>query len=287
MDDLLGNNKSIILLFLVIYLSTQIFSQMGSKEIGIPSITNYIQNFTSAIVLVGLIIYFSNPIIPFTKTTYAIVIVTLIFNLLYCFAKKAIDNESKKDQENNINGGKKTLNVIIISIFSIIAFIFILLYTLNLPKGSIVNILLYFALITVLFISFNVFKNNDQYVNKLNFPLYLYPLLFLTYNIGQSTPLTILYVFMFTTTVTMWGFFGVEWFVGPKKELQGTINKEMCRSYLGISDSQLLTTPDQGNQTTENTKNINYLYIAISFIFAAFLVAVIYTYVSVKRIVSN
>jgi len=283
------DKNSVILLFLVVYFGFQIFSQMWGTYFseGVPSTQNYVQNFVFALVLIGLVIYFGNPKIPFNKATLSVVVVMFVFNFLYCYSKKAIDNQSKKDDDNNVNSQKKALVIILSSIFGLLVAIYIYLYMTSVEMGQRTNVLIYFAILVVLLTSFYYFKNSNQYENKFSLPLLLYPLLFLTSNVGTYWGVTLIYVTMFTTVVAMWGFFGVEWFVGPKKEYMGGINREMCKAYLGISDSDLTSTGNPQTQTAINTKNINFIYIAVSLIFVAFLVAVVFAYVSIKKILNN
>jgi len=282
-------NNYLVLLFLVVYFGFQIFAQMWGTylEKGIPSTQNYIQNFVSALVLIGLVIYLGHPNIPINKSTLIVVTIMFIFNFLYCFTRKALDNQTKRDEENNVNAGKKVLRVIIACIYSIMIFFYILFYMSNLGISNLMNVLIYFGILVGLLVSFYVFKNKTQYENKFPYSLFIYPILFLTTGVGTVPSLTLLYTALFTSTVALWGFFGVEWFVGPKKEFQGSINREMCKAYLGIADSDLISPPNQQTQTAVNTKNINYLYIAITLIFVAFLVATVFAYVSVKRILNN
>ena len=129
---------------------------------------------------------------------------------------------------------------------------------------------------------FYFFRNREQ--TRLNFPLslFLYPFLFLTAGVGTYTGTTYLYVFIFTTVVALWGFFGIEWFTGLKKEFEGTINRGMCKAYLGLSDEDTSGTPVE-TQTQVNKKNINMVYIAISIIFVVFVLAILVGFVAINK----
>jgi hypothetical protein len=66
----------------------------------------------------------------------------------------------------------------------------------------------------------------------------------------------------------MWGFFGVEWFVGPTIDYQNNLDTKQCRAVLGMGDGSIIT-PNIETDTKKITRNINYLFIALSLIFLA------------------
>ena len=82
--DILSEKNIFLYLFFVVYFGFQIFSQMWGKYLstGIPNSKSYLQNFVNALVLIAVVLYFSNPSIPLTKSTIIIVFVTFIFMLL-------------------------------------------------------------------------------------------------------------------------------------------------------------------------------------------------------------
>ena len=128
------------------------------------------------------------------------------------------------------------------------------------------------------------FKNKIDTENQLPLSLFIYPVLFLTTGLAKSKVLTYIYVILFTSLASLWGFFGIEWFVKKKKEFEDTINNDMCKAYLGISDGDLSLKPKETSQTEINKRNIQYIYIAVSLIFIIFVLAMLFTYVSMNSL---
>lgn len=289
MFEVIDSSKTTIYLFFFIFFGFQIFSQMWGKylQTGIPVTKNYIQNFINALVLIGLVFYFANPVIPLTSLTSITMGITFVFVFMYSYAKKAIDEECPKNKQNNANSGKRSLTLIIIIFYAILVLIYTLLYFTIVNRDERLMILLGGSILCILYFSFYFFKNRELNENKFPLSLFLYPFLFLTVGVGQHLGLTIIYSILFTTVVALWGFFGVEWFVGLKKELDGTINKGMCKAYLGLSDDDTANDVPPQTQTQINRKNINYIYIAVSLIFVVFILALLFTFVSVKKIMNN
>ena len=58
----------------------------------------------------------------------------------------------------------------------------------------------------------------------------------------------------------------------------------MCKAYLGISDGDLSLKPKETSQTEINKRNIQYIYIAVSLIFIIFVLAMLFTYVSMNSL---
>ena len=58
----------------------------------------------------------------------------------------------------------------------------------------------------------------------------------------------------------------------------------MCKAYLGISDGDLSLKPTETSQTEINKRNIQYIYIAVSLIFIIFVLAMLFTYVSMNSL---
>lgn len=289
MFEFMDSSKTLIYLFFFIYFGFQIFSQMWGKylQTGIPVSKNYIQNFINALVLIGLVFYFANPIIPLTALTSIVMAITFVFVFMYSYAKKAIDDECPKDKQNNVNSGKRSLTIILIIFYAILVLIYTLLYFTVVNRDERLMVLLGGVILCILYFSFYFFKNREQNENKFPLSLFLYPFLFLTVGVGQHIGLTTIYSILFTTVVALWGFFGVEWFVGPKREYEGTINKGMCKAYLGLSDDDTANEVQPQTQTQINKRNINYIYIAVSLIFVVFILALLFTFVSVKKIMNN
>jgi hypothetical protein len=80
----------------------------------------------------------------------------------------------------------------------------------------------------------------------------------------------------------MWGFFGVEWFVGPTIDYQNNLDTQQCRAVLGMGDKSMIT-PDTDTDTKKNTRNINYLYIALSLIFMTVIISVLIAYLAFQN----
>lgn len=289
MFDFLYKGNTVIFLFFFVYFGFQIFSQMWGKylQTGIPVAKNYIQNFINALVLIGLVFYFANPDIPLNRITSITIIITFIFTFMYSYAKKAINDECQKDKQNNINSGKRSLTIILIISYAVLALIYVAMYMMVINRDERFMLLLGAVILAILYFSFYFFKNREQNENKFPLALFLYPILFLTTGVGQSVPLTTLYTIFFTTVVALWGFFGIEWFVGIKKEYEGTINKGMCKAYLGLSDDDTANQAPVPTQSQVNKKNINYIYIAVSLIFVVFILALLFTFISVKKYMNN
>jgi len=294
---MITNNQAILLFFLIIYFLPQLFSNVWFKnlEMGIPVAKNYIQNFVSSIVLIGLVVFFGSPNLinifnypQIPMIVFATILFSFAFVLVYCFAKRAIDNQVEKDKARNINSGKKILMIIIIVIYGLLAVMYLLNYGFKLESWKDRSYLVVATIvISLLYFSFYYFKDDTYYENKFVLPLYLYPLLFLTQGVGYTMFSTISYFVIFTTVVASWGFFGIEWFVGPAKKYEGNINREMCKAYLGISDDDTAMNNNLPNQTQINTRNINYMYIAMALIFCTFLIAIIMSFVSLKKIINR
>jgi hypothetical protein len=278
--------QKILFIFLLLYFGFQIFAQIWGKylETGIPISKNYMQNFVNTLVLIGLLIYFAKPNIPINRWITLIVIFTYVFMFMYCYVKKGLDDQSSRDAQKNINNSKKTLQTAIIVIYSLLILTYLVAYVFNINLTEKIGVFIGAVLIAVLYFTFYFFKNRVDTENQLPLSLFIYPVLFLTTGLGKSKLLTYIYVILFTSVASLWGFFGIEWFVKKKKEFEDTINTEMCKAYLGISDGDLSLKPKNITQTEINKRNIQYIYIAVSLIFIIFVLAMLFTYVSMNSL---
>ena len=278
--------QKIIFIFLILYFGFQIFSQIWGKylETGIPISKNYLQNFVNTLVLIGLLIYFAKPNIPINRWITLIVIVTYVFMFMYCYVKKGLDDQSQRDAQKNVNNSKKTLQIVIIIIYSLLIFTYYIIYIININLNEQIWVCIGAVLIAVLYFAFYFFKNKTDSENQIPLSLFIYPVLFLTTGLAKSKVLTYIYVILFTSLASLWGFFGIEWFVKKKKEFEDTINNDMCKAYLGISDGYLSLKPKETSQTEINKRNIQYIYIAVSLIFIIFVLSMLFTYVSMNSL---
>ena len=278
--------QKIIFIFLLLYFGFQIFAQIWGKylETGIPISKNYLQNFVNTLVLIGLLIYFAKPNIPINRWITLIVIVTYVFMFMYCYVKKGLDDQSQRDAQKNVNNSKKTLQIVIIIIYSLLIFTYYIIYIININLNEQIWVFIGAVLIAVLYFAFYFFKNKIDTENQLPLSLFIYPVLFLTTGLAKSKVLTYIYVILFTSLASLWGFFGIEWFVKKKKEFEDTINNDMCKAYLGISDGDLSLKPKETSQTEINKRNIQYIYIAVSLIFIIFVLSMLFTYVSMNSL---
>jgi hypothetical protein len=278
--------QKIIFIFLLLYFGFQIFAQIWGKylETGIPISKNYLQNFVNTLVLIGLLIYFAKPNIPINRWITLIVIVTYVFMFMYCYVKKGLDDQSQRDSQKNVNNSKKTLQIIIIIIYSLLILTYYVIYIININLTEKIWVFIGSVLIAVLYFAFYFFKNKIDTESQLPLSLFIYPVLFLTTGLAKSKVLTYIYVILFTSLASLWGFFGIEWFVKKKKEFEDTINNDMCKAYLGISDGDLSLKPKETSQTEINKRNIQYIYIAVSLIFIIFVLAMLFTYVSMNSL---
>jgi hypothetical protein len=281
-----SNPQKVIFIFLILYFGFQIFAQIWGKylETGIPISRNYLQNFVNTLVLIAILIYFAAPNIPINRWITLVVIITYIFMFLYCYAKKGLDDQSARDSKKNLNQSKKTLRIIIIIIYSILIGIYFGIYMFGVNRSEKIAVFAGVILLCILYFTFYFFKNKTDTENQFPLSLFIYPVLFLTTGLGKNNTLTYIYVILFTSLASLWGFFGIEWFVKKKKEYEDTINRDMCKSYLGISDDDLSLKPKDLTQTELNKQNIQYIYIAISLIFIIFVLAILFTYVSMNSI---
>lgn len=280
-----SNSQKIVFIFLILYFGFQIFAQIWGKylESGIPISKNYLQNFVNTLVLIGVLLYFANPNIPINRWITLVVIVTYIFMFMYCYAKKGLDEQSERDLKKNVNNNKKGLQIIIIIIYSLLIAIYMAYYIYGINRTQRINLLIATILLSVLYFTFYIFKNSTDTENQFPLSLFIYPILFLTSGIANSKVLTYIYAILFTSVASLWGFFGIEWFVKKKKEFENTINRDMCKAYLGISDDDLSMKPKDISQTELNKKNIQYIYIAICLIFIVFVFAMFFTYISMNE----
>lgn len=278
--------QKILFIFLILYFGFQIFAQIWGKylETGIPISKNYLQNFVNTLVLIGLVIYFANPNIPINRWITLIVILTYVFMFLYCYAKKGLDEQTERDSQKNVNNSKKTLQIAIIIIYSILIFVYMAYYIYGVNRSERFNVLIGAILLSILYFTFYIFKNKTDTENQIPLSLFIYPVLFLTTGISNNKVLKYIYAILFTSVVSLWGFFGIEWFVKKKKEFEDTINRDMCKAYLGIGDNDLSMKPKDISQTETNKVNIQYIYIAISLIFIIFVLAMLFTYISMNSL---
>jgi hypothetical protein len=281
-----SNPQKIIFIFLILYFGFQIFAQIWGKylETGIPISKNYLQNFVNTLVLIGILIYFAAPNIPINRWTTVIVVVTYVFMFMYCYAKKGLDDQSVRDSKKDVSGTKKSLQIAIIIIYSILIGLYLSYYLYGTNRTERIGVLIGVILLAILYFTFYFFKNSTDTENQIPLSLYIYPVLFLTTGVGKNLTLTYTYVILFTSVASLWGFFGIEWFVKKKKEFDDTINRDMCKAYLGISDEDVSMTQKELSQTEINKRNIQYMYIAISLIFIIFVLAMLFTYVSMNSI---
>jgi len=281
-----SNPQKVIFIFLLLYFGFQIFAQIWGKylETGIPISRNYLQNFVNTLVLIGILIYFAAPNIPINRWITLIVVITYVFMFLYCYAKKGLDDQSARDAKKDVSGSKKSLQIAIIVIYAVLIAIYLSYYLYGTNRTERVGVFIGVALLACLYFTFYFFKNSTDTENQFPLSLFIYPVLFLTTGVGKSPMLTYIYVVLFTSLASLWGFFGIEWFVKKKKEFDDTINRDMCKAYLGISDQDSSLKTKELTQTEINKRNIQYMYIAISLIFIIFVLAMLFTYVSMNSI---
>jgi len=281
-----SNPQKVIFIFLILYFGFQIFAQIWGKylETGIPISKNYLQNFVNTLVLIAILIYFGNPNIPLNRWITLVVIITYVFMFFYCYAKKGLDDQSARDSKKNLNQSKKTLRIIIVIIYSILIGIYLGIYMFGVNRSEKIGVFIGVTLLCILYFTFYFFKNKTDTENQFPLSLFIYPVLFLTTGLGKNKALTYIYVVLFTSLASLWGFFGIEWFVKKKKEYDDSINRDMCKAYLGISDDDLSLKPKDLTQTELNKQNIQYIYIAISLIFIIFVLAILFTYVSMNSL---
>ena len=203
---------------------------------------------------------------------------------LYCYAKKGLDEQSLRDAKKDVNENKKTLRIIIVIIYSLLIGVYITIYMLGVNQSERIGVFIGVVLLSILYFTFYFFKNSTDTENQFPLSLFIYPVLFLTTGLNKNITMTYLYIILFTSLASLWGFFGIEWFVKKKKEFDDTINRDMCKAYLGISDEDLSINPKDVSQTEVNKTNIQYIYIAVSLIFIVFVLAMLFTYISMNRI---
>lgn len=276
-------DKKLVLLFFFIYFAFQIFAQIWGTYIdngGIPSGNNYTQNFTTALVLIGLVGYFCEPAINMNNWySYFVLIMTFVLVFVYCYSKRVLDTQTQNDKANGKNNAQVWLICIMIAIYSAIMLGYFITYFYYSNMEERKTILWSIPILAILYFSFYFFKTNNTYENKFVIPFFLYPVLFLSNNLEKSSILSNGYIIMFVSVVSMWGFFGVEWFVGPTIDYQSNLDTNQCRATLGMGDSSMIT-PDTDTDTKKNTRNINYLYIAISLIFMAIIISLLITFLA-------
>lgn len=279
-------DKKLVLLFFFIYFAFQIFAQIWGTYIdkgGIPSSLNYTQHFTTALVLIGLVGYFCQPAINMNDwNSYFVLILTFILVFVYCYSKRVLDTQTQNDKANRKNSAQSVLIIIMIAIYAIIIGFYFIVYIQYADFEERKNILWSIPIIAILYFSFYFFKSSKDYENKFVIAFFLYPILFLSNNLEKSSILTNGYIIMFVSVVSMWGFFGVEWFVGPTIDYQNNLDTKQCRAVLGMSDESIIT-PNTNTETKKNTRNINYLYIAISLIFMSIVISIIITFLALRN----
>jgi len=279
-------DKKLVLLFFFIYFAFQIFAQIWGTYIdkgGIPSGNNYTQNFTTALVLIGLVGYFCHPEINMNNwSSYFVLIMTFVLVFVYCYSKRVLDTQTQNDKANGKNKAQVWLICIMVAIYSAIILGYFITYFSYSNGEERKTVLWSIPILAILYFSFYFFKTNNTYENKFVIPFFLYPVLFLSNNLEKSSILSNGYIIMFVSVVSMWGFFGVEWFVGPTIDYQNNLDTKQCRATLGISDGSMIT-PDTDTDTKKNTRNINYLYIAISLIFMAIIISVLITFLAFQN----
>lgn len=279
-------DKKLVLLFFFIYFAFQIFAQIWGTYIdkgGIPSGNNYTQNFTTALVLIGLVGYFCNPEINMNNWfSYFVLIMTFVLVFVYCYSKRVLDTQTQNDKANGKNKAQVWLICIMVAIYSAIILGYFITYFSYSNGEERKTVLWSIPILAILYFSFYFFKTNNTYENKFVIPFFLYPVLFLSNNLEKSSILSNGYIIMFVSVVSMWGFFGVEWFVGPTIDYQNNLDTKQCRATLGISDGSMIT-PDADTDIKKNTRNINYLYIAISLIFMAIIISVLITFLAFQN----
>ena len=279
-------DKKMVLLFFFIYFAFQIFAQIWGTYIdsgGIPSAKNYTQNFITALVLIGLVGYFCEPAVNMNNWfSYFVLVMTFVLVFIYCYSKRVLDLQTQNDKANGTNRKQVWFICIIVAIYSAIILGYFVTYFQYTESDEMKTILLSIPILAILYFSFYFFKPDSTYENKFVIPLFLYPVLFLSNNLDKSSVLSNGYIILFVSVVSMWGFFGVEWFVGPTIDYQNNLDTQQCRANLGMGDSSMIT-PDTNTDTKKNTRNINYLYIALSLIFMAVIISVLIAYLTFRN----
>lgn len=163
--------QKVIYIFLVLYFGFQIFAQIWGKylETGIPISRNYLQNFVNTLVLIGILIYFAKPNIPVNRWVTLVVIITYVFMFLYCYAKKAIDDQSVRDSKKNVNDSKKGLQIAIIIIYSVLISIYVSYYLYGTNRTERISVFIGIVLLCILYFTFYFLKIAQ--ILKINFRL--------------------------------------------------------------------------------------------------------------------
>lgn len=272
------------IMFVFIYFGFQIFSQIYYAKIntGIPSTRNYMQNFIAALVLIVIVIYYAKPRFIINMYSGIFFFVTIAFVLMFCYAKKGMDDMSEKDKRMKKDSGMKGIAILVIFLFGSLALGYIIMSLNRYQSRSDIFMVMGVALLIVgLIVAFNLLKNDVNDQNNLVLALYLYPILFLTKGLNESRMLNYGYLIIFTTVIALWGFFGVEWFTG-KKEYEG-VNEKVCKAYLGISDDDMISPIGKQTQTKINSRNINFIFVAIGLIFISFIVALVFVFIMLNK----
>ena len=110
---------------------------------------------------------------------------------LYCYVKKGLDDQSIRDSKKNVNGSKKTLQIIIIIIYSILITTYFVLYIFGInSRSEKYGVFIGAVLIAILYFAFYFFKNKTDTENQFPLSLFIYPVLFLTTGLGSNKILT-------------------------------------------------------------------------------------------------
>lgn len=284
-DDTFNKNIPFIL-FVGVYFGFQIFSQIYNYNLSIPASRNSIQNFIAALVLYGLVIYYGNPKLNITKYSVICFIVSFVVVFVYSAAKRGLDEMSEKDKRLGADSKMKGLILMSLWVYGILAIVYLFNYIRKAENSyEMGKIVATSILIILLVIGFYKFKGSPDDENNIALGLYLFPLLFLTKGLQDGGFMSYIYLILYTSVAALWGFFGVEWFTG-KKDYEG-LSTKTCKAFLGISDSQLSSQLSEETESKVNSRNINFIYMAVGLIFVSFIIALIFFFISFQRLSGN
>lgn len=276
-------NKTLIYFF-CIYFGFKIFSQILSlKCMQDFSSQQEVLNFTATTVLFLILYLFKNPTFNYKSKSFLSITVAIIFSSLYAFSKNKLNNESKKDKDNNVNSGIKPLMTLSTAVYFVIILFIMIVSFIYLDKNDKLYLLLGIVIVVSTYIALCLIrnKNNTKYNFDLELLLYLSCFMYFKNLSINNNIVSYLYKYsyniLFFSAFALFSFFGVKYIIGDKESTINYINRKNCMNLLGINNDYD-TNDKKNNKSQANSTMLRNIFICFIVVICTFIAIISYIY---------
>ena len=276
-------NKTLIY-FICIYFGFKIFSQILSlKCMQNFSSQQEVLNFTASAVLFLILYVFKSPTFNYKSKSFLSITVAIVLCSLYTFAKNKLNNESKKEKENNINSGIKSLLTLSTVVYFVLIVFILIVSFIYLSNNNRLYLLLGIVIIVSTYLALCLIRNKNSTKYNFDLELLLYLSCFMYFkNISiNNNIIKYLYKYsyniIFFSAFALFSFFGVKYIVGDKEVTIDYINRKNCKSLLGLNEDYIQNQNKNKNDIT-NRNMLRNIFICFIVVICTFIAIISYIY---------